>query len=152
MANYMKIAIKQAKKGIKKNHGGPFGCVIVKDEKIIAKGHNEVLKNHDATCHGEMTAIRKASKKLKTHDLSGCELYTTGEPCPMCLCACLWANINKVYYGCTINDNKLIGFRDEEFDKMLSDRKNLKDYLNETNREECLELFREYNSTENQKY
>ena len=150
--DYMKLAIKQAKKGIKKNHGGPFGCVIVKDKKVIAKGHNEVLKNHDATCHGEIVAIRKASKKLKTHDLSGCELYTTGEPCPMCLAACLWANIDKVYYGCTIKDNGLIGFRDKVLDEKMSDRKKLEDYLSEIKHEECLELFREYNSLDAEKY
>ena len=114
MNKYMKLAIDQARQGITKKHGGPFGTVIVKDGKVIAKGHNHVLAHNDPTCHGEVDAIRKAGKKLNTFDLSGCELYTTGEPCPMCLCACLWANIEKVYYGCTIKDNEMIGFRDDK--------------------------------------
>ena len=77
---FMKAAIKEAYKGIENGDGGPFGAVIVKDGKIISKGHNMVLKNNDCTCHGEMMAIRNACKKLKTYDLSGCEIYTTGEP------------------------------------------------------------------------
>ena len=115
MNKYMKMAIKEAEKGIDCGHGGPFGCVIVKDGKVIAKGHNEVLKKKDPTCHGEMMAIHKACKKLGTHDLTGCEAYTTGEPCPMCLAAILWANIDKVYYGCNIFDTEKIGFRDNKF-------------------------------------
>ena len=83
------VAVKEAYLGIKNNHGGPFGTVIFKGNKIIAKAHNEVVKNNDPTCHGEMQAIHKACKKLKNFDLSGCELYTTGEPCGMCLVACL---------------------------------------------------------------
>ena len=80
MNKYMKIAIKEAKKGILNGHGGPFGCVIVKGEEIIAKGHNQVLKHQDPTCHGEIMAIHKACKKIKSFDLSGCVLYTTGQP------------------------------------------------------------------------
>ena len=78
--NYMKEAIKEAYEGIEKKHGGPFGSVIVKDGKIVGKGHNQVLLNHDSTCHGEMMAIRDACKNLGTHDLSGCSLYTTAAP------------------------------------------------------------------------
>ena len=115
---YMQVAIDEALDGISRQHGGPFGCVIVKDGRIVGRGHNRVLKNNDPTCHGEVSAIRDAGQKLGTFDLSGCELYTTGEPCPMCLCACLWANIDRVYYGCTIEDNELIGFRDEDFDEL----------------------------------
>ena len=112
MNKYMEEAIKEAKEGINNGHGGPFGSVIVKDGRIIGRGHNMVLINHDSTAHGEITAIRNTEKDLGTHDLSGCEIYTTGEPCPMCLAACLWANIDKVYYGCTIEDNAIIVFRD----------------------------------------
>ncbi|NCA95562.1 MAG: nucleoside deaminase, partial [Methanomicrobia archaeon] len=111
----MKMAIAEARKGIRSGHGGPFGSVIVKDGVVVAKGHNQVLKNQDPTCHGEMMAIHKACKKLGTHDLSGCELYTTAEPCPMCLGAILWANISKVYFGCNIFDTEKIGFRDKVF-------------------------------------
>ena len=96
MNKYMRMAINEARKGIRNQHGGPFGAVIVKDGVVVGKGHNEVLKNNDPTCHGEMMAIHKACKKLKTFDLTGCELYTTGEPCPMCMSAILWANIDKV--------------------------------------------------------
>ena len=148
----MKLAIGQARQGITKKHGGPFGTVIVRDGKVNAKGHNHVLAHNDPTCHGEVDAIRKAGKKLNTFDLSGCELYTTGEPCPMCLCACLWANIEKVYYGCTIKDNEMIGFRDDKFDKLLGERKNLKDYLVCVDRDECLKLFEEYTNMQHDLY
>lgn len=139
---FMKEAIKEARKGIHSGHGGPFGTVIVKDGKIVAKGHNQVIKNNDATCHGEMMAIRKASKKLKTFDLSGCELYTTGEPCPMCLGAILWSNIDKVYYGCNIYDTEDIGFRDNKFYKMTDEEKS--EFIKELDRSACLELYDEY--------
>jgi guanine deaminase len=152
MNQYMNMAINEARLGIKKNHGGPFGTVIVKNGKVIAKAHNKVLKNKDATCHGEMEAIRLASKKLKNYDLSGCVLYTTGEPCNMCLCACMWANIDKVYYGATIEDNSKIGFRDEAFDNLFGGRKQLKDYLIMINRDECLDLFEEYNKMKRNVY
>lgn len=144
---YIKMAIAEATKGINNGHGGPFGCVIVKDGVVIAKGHNQVIKNHNATQHGEMVAISKASKVLKTHDLSGCELYTTGEPCPMCLCAIMWANIDKVYYGCTIEDNDKIGFRDNIFNEKLTiNRQNFADMMTQLGREDCLKLFEQYNN------
>lgn len=152
MNKFMQLAIKEAKDGITKHHGGPFGSVIVKDGEIVGKGHNRVLKNNDPTCHGEMDAIRKACYNLDTHDLSGCELYTTGEPCTMCLCACLWANIKKVYYGCTIEDNARIGFRDERLDNLFSGREKLGDYLEEMDRDACLELFDEYNNMSHELY
>ena len=150
--SYMQTAIDEAREGIHQGHGGPFGTVIVKNGKILAKGHNMVLANHDATAHGEVTAIRKAGSILGTHDLSGCELYTTGEPCPMCLAACMWANIEKVYYGCTIADNESIGFRDKVFDEKFGGRQGMEEYLIEVDREACLKLFEEYNSLEAQKY
>ena len=117
MNKFMEMAIEEAKKGILQGHGGPFGCVIVKNDEIVGKGHNEVLKNNDPTCHGEIMAIHEACKTLNTFDLTGCEVYTTGEPCPMCLAAILWANIEKVYYGCNIFDTEKIGFRDNKFYK-----------------------------------
>ena len=143
--SFMAEAIAEALDGIYKGHGGPFGSVIVKDGQIVGRGHNMVLANNDSTAHGEMTAIRDAEKSLGTYDLTGCTLYTTGEPCPMCLYACLWANIDKVYYGCTINDNAKIGFRDEEFDNRSGGRESFKDYLECIDREACLELFEMYN-------
>lgn len=150
--DYMQMAIDEARKGIRRQHGGPFGSVIVKDGKVVGKGHNRVLKNNDPTCHGEISAIRDACDNLQTYDLSGCELYTTGEPCHMCLCACLWANISKVWYGCTIEDNGRIGFRDEKFDGLFSGRDKLTGYLVEKDREKCLALFDEYLSLQHKIY
>lgn len=148
-SKFMDIAITEAKTGIYNEDGGPFGAVIVKDGKIISSGHNHVLANNDSTCHGEIDAIRKAEQKLGTFDLSGCELYTTGEPCPMCLAAIMWANIEKVYYGCTIGDNEIIGFRDAKFDTMMGGRAGLPEgFLEEKDRQKCLELFDEYNNME----
>ena len=142
---FMEMAIEEAKAGIMAGDGGPFGAVIVKDGEVVATGHNRVLSNNDSTCHGEIDAIRKAEQKLETYDLVGCEIYTTGEPCPMCLAAVMWANIEKVYYGCTLEDNAEIGFRDEKFDKLMGERANLPEgLLEEKDRELCLELFDEY--------
>ena len=152
MDKFMQTAIREAREGITKGHGGPFGTVIVKDGKIVGRGHNCVLRDNDATCHGEIAAIRDAGKRLGTFDLSGCELYTTGEPCPMCLCACMWANLDKVYYGCTIADNGRIGFRDDKFDSLLSGRKKLGSFLTELDRSACLELFDEYVSLRRKLY
>ncbi len=141
---YMQVAIDEALEGIVNQDGGPFGSVVVRDGEIVGQGHNRVLADNDPTCHGEVAAIRDACSKLGTYDLTGCELYTTGEPCPMCLFACLWANVDKVYYGCTIEDNALIGFRDEAFDDMMGDRGQFGDFLECVDREACLELFEAY--------
>lgn len=149
---YMRLAIEEARTGIQLGHGGPFGSVIVKDGKVVGRGHNRVLANNDPTCHGEVAAIRDACGKLGTFDLAGCEIYTTGEPCHMCLCACMWANISKIYYGCTIADNDRIGFRDEKFDRIFGGREKLGDYMTECDREECLTLFEEYLCTEHGNY
>lgn len=152
MDKYMSIAIEEARDGITNKHGGPFGAVIVKDGKIISRNHNRVLKNNDPTCHGEIAAIREACEVLKTFDLTGCVLYTTGEPCHMCLCASMWANIDKIYYGCTIKDNDYIGFRDDKFDKIFGGREKLVDYLVCIDRDKCLELFEEYKNMDKQMY
>lgn len=149
---YMELAITQAREGIYNNHGGPFGSVIVKDGKVIGQGHNMVLANNDSTAHGEITAIRDAEANIQSYDLSGAVLYTTGEPCPMCLAACMWANIDKVYYGCTIEDNAIIGFRDFTFDTMFGGREAFKDYLTELDRDACLELFAEYTGLNPDRY
>ncbi len=143
MNQYMELAILEAKKGIEKGHGGPFGAVIVKDGEVLAKGHNQVVKNKDCTCHGEMIAIRRACKKLESFDLQGCEIYTTAEPCPMCLSAIMWANIPKIYYGCTVQDTEKIGFRDSAFYEYQT-KGNKGGYMQELEREECLKLYQEY--------
>ena len=145
--DYMKEALKEAYCGIKEKEGGPFGSVVVKDGSIVGRGHNRVLLKKDPTCHGEMEAIRDACKNLNTHDLSGCELYTTAEPCPMCLGGILWANIKKVYYGCNRLDTAEIGFRDDMFYEYLDGKKELL-LLEEDSREACLELFRAYSEDE----
>ena len=149
---FMRAAIKEAYKGITKGDGGPFGAVIVKEGKIVGKGHNKVLKNNDPTCHGEMMAIRDACKKLGTFDLSGCELYTTGENCHMCLCATMWANIDHIYYGATIKDNDMIGFRDDKFDQIFGGRDKLQDYMTCIDRDACLDLFKNYLKTNPKNY
>lgn len=147
MNEFMKIAIEEAQKGINAGHGGPFGAVIVKNGEIVGKGHNMVVAEKDATLHGEMVAIKNASKTLDTFDLSGCEIYTTGEPCPMCLGAIMWANIDKVYYGGNSKDIASIGFRDDKFYEIINQNK--KEFIEEMNREECLKLFDEYKSITN---
>lgn len=141
--DYMQEAVNEAYEGIKNREGGPFGSVIVKDGKIVGRGHNRVLLKQDPTCHGEMEAIRDACRNLGTHDLSDCELYTTAEPCPMCLGGILWANIKKVYYGCNRTDTAEIGFRDNTFYEYLSGKHELLD-LEEHQRQQCLALFGQY--------
>jgi len=140
---FMKVAIEEAYAGIEASEGGPFGAVIVKDGKIIGRGHNQVVKRHDPTCHGEMMAIRDACEKLGTFDLSGSVIYTTGEPCPMCLGAILWANIDMVYYGCNVVDTAKIGFRDERFYEMSKEGAK-EAFMKVDHREECLALYEEY--------
>lgn len=151
----MTAAVAEAEYGIDHGDGGPFGAVIVQDGRIVGSGHNMVLAHNDPTAHGEVSAIRDAGQKLTTFDLSGCELYTTGEPCPMCLAAIMWANIEKVYYGCTIKDNELIGFRDDVFNEKLSiDRSKLYEsgMLEQVGRDKCLELFERYKAMDAQNY
>lgn len=151
-SEFMQIAIQEAREGISNGDGGPFGTAIVRDGVLIASGHNHVLAYNDPTCHGEVDAIRKACKRLGTFDLTGCELYTTGEPCHMCLCACMWANISMIYYGCTIADNEIIGFRDNKFDQIFGGRDKLGDYMTEIDREACLRLFQDYSKMDATKY
>lgn len=144
MNKFMFLAIEEAQNGIRNGEGGPFGTIIIKDGEVVGRGHNQVVLNNDPTCHGEMQAIRNACKKLGTFDLSGCELYTTGEPCPMCYGAILWANISQVYYGCNVMDTEDIGFRDNKFYSMTEEEKNK--FIVELDRDECLKLYEEYKS------
>ena len=113
MNKYMEVAKELSDKNLITNDGGPFGACIVKDGVIIGKGSNKVLSSNDPTAHAEIIAIREASKNINSYDLSGCELYTTCYPCPMCLSAIIWANIKTVYYGNTKEDANNIGFKDE---------------------------------------
>ena len=145
MNKYMKLVKENAEKGIRNNEGGPFGAVITdKNGNIIANGNNKVLKDIDPTAHAEIVAIREACKKLNTYDLSDYILYTSCEPCPMCLSAIIWSNIKKVYFGCTKKDAGDIGFRDDMiYEYLKGNNKNLI-YLEEMDREECLKTFEEY--------
>ncbi len=123
MPDFMQIAFKEAKEGVEAGHGGPFGAVIVKDDKVIAKAHNEVLKRNDPTAHAEILAIQEASKKVASFWLEECELYATGEPCPMCFSAIHWAKIKKVYYCNTKEEAASIGFDDAFITEIIQNKK-----------------------------
>jgi len=110
---YMTKAIVLAEKGMKKGEGGPFGAIIVKNNKIIGQGWNQVLKTNDPTAHAEIVAIRNACTNLDTYWLEGCTLYVNCEPCPMCMSAIYWAHIEKICFGATRKDAATIGFDDE---------------------------------------
>lgn len=145
MNNFMKIAKYCASHGMTKGEGGPFGAVITdKNGNIIAQGNNMVLANNDPTAHAEVTVIREACKKLGTYDLSGYILYTSCEPCPMCLSAIIWANIKTVYYGCTREDAGNIGFRDDAIYEYLEGKKKDLLELKQLDRDDCIALFEEY--------
>ena len=123
---FMKRAIELSVESVNKG-GGPFGSIVVKDNKIIAEGSNKVTPTNDPTAHGEIVAIREACKKLNTFTLSGCELYSSCEPCPMCLSAIYWARIEKIYYANTREDARKIDFDDSliytELQKSIDKRK-----------------------------
>ena len=149
----MELGIEEARKTMNEGFGGPFGAVIVdSNNNIIAVASNTVLKDNDPTAHAEINAIRKACKKLNTHDLSDCILYTSCEPCPMCLSAIIWANIKKVYYACTRKDAASIGFRDDMIYEYLKENNNDVIELKEIDREECKSLFEEYKAKNKEIY
>ena len=110
---FMREAIKEAEAGMRSGHGGPFGCVVVHRDKVIARGINRVTSTNDPTAHAEITAIREACAARKRFSLEDCELYTSCEPCPMCLAAIYWARIPTLYYGNTRADAAAIGFDDD---------------------------------------
>jgi tRNA(Arg) A34 adenosine deaminase TadA len=125
--DFMRKAIKLAEGGVKRNEGGPFGAIVVKDGAIVGTGNNRVIGTNDPTSHAEIVAIRNACKNLKTFDLTGCVIYTTCEPCPMCLGAIYWARIKEIIYACGRDEAAKIGFSDEdmykEFRMPLNERK-----------------------------
>lgn len=114
-SKYMRRVLELAQHGMDNGHGGPFGAVIVKDGEIVGEGHNEVLSSNDPTAHAEVLAVRRASAKLKTFNLAGCELYTNGAPCCMCMSSMLWARLDRVYYVLSMDDSRDIGLGDEPF-------------------------------------
>ena len=152
MNQYMKVATELSESNIHTNCGGPFGAVVVKDGKIIGRGNNQVLSSNDPTAHAEVTAIRDACKNINSYDLSGCEIYTSCFPCPMCLSSIIWSNIKKVYYGNTKEDAANIGFRDDHiYDYIKNEKYNtVNDILNLEciDREETIKVFEEYNNKE----
>lgn len=149
MNEFMDVAIDLSDDNFEKNYGGPFGACIVKDGEIIGKGINRVIKDNDPTAHAEIIAIRNACKKLGTHDLTGCEIYTSCYPCPMCLSAIIWSNIKKVYYANTKEDAADIGFRDDfiyDYIEKLTNNIQDKSVLNlkSLNRDDAIKVFEEY--------
>lgn len=139
---YLKMSIKEAEKGVIKNQGGPFGCIIVKDDKVLVRAHNTVTSKNDPTAHAEVNAIRKACKKLKTFNLEGCTLYTSCEPCPMCYSAIYWAHIDRVVYCATGKDADVIDFDDEFIKKeIIKNDEDKSIQLSHITLEESLYLF-----------
>lgn len=118
--NFMREAIKLGRQGMLNNEGGPFGCVIVKDDIIVGKGWNKVIANNDPTAHAEVTAIRDACKNMGTFQLEDCEIYTSCEPCPMCMGAIYWARPGKVFYAGNREDAASVGFDDSLIYKELT--------------------------------
>lgn len=150
----MKMGVDRARRTMRAGIGGPFGAVVVKDGEVIAIASNTVLRDNDPTCHAEVNAIREACKVLGTHDLSGCELYASGYPCPMCLSAIIWANIKTVYVSGHAIDAAKIGFRDDFIYKFIQD--GMKDSatldLVELDRTPAVDLYTEYAKTEKEMY
>ena len=146
MNEFMNVANELAQENLITNAGGPFGACVVKDGQIIGKGSNHVLSEKDPTAHAEIMAIREACKNINSHDLSGCELYTTCYPCPMCLSAIIWSNIRKVYFGNTTDDASNIGFRDEViYDYIKNSNGDILE-LESMDREETIKTFEEYSN------
>ena len=149
MANpeFMREAIRLSIENVK-NGGGPFGAVIVKDNQIIATGVNRVTANHDPTAHAEVSAIREACQRLDTFDLGGCEIYTSCEPCPMCLGAIYWAHIDKIYYGNNKTDAAAIGFDDSFiYDELALPREERQKAMEKLLPEEAIAAFELWTKT-----
>ena len=146
----MQEAIALSKTGMENNDGGPFGCVIVKGDEIIGRGNNKVLCNNDPTAHAEITAIRNACKNLGSFQLKGCEIYSSCEPCPMCLGAIYWARPAVIYYANTREDAANINFDDSMiYEEMKADITDRKIPMVSLSRETALEIFKQWNSKVN---
>ncbi len=146
MLDFMSIAVEEARKGALLGHGGPFGACIVKDGKLISVAHNNVLKANDPTLHAEMLAISEAARKLGRFDLSDCELYTSCEPCPMCLGAIYWARIGRVYYAADRDDAAKAGFDDKKFyDDMGNGRRPEGVQMFQVDKKKALAAFQAWN-------
>lgn len=139
---FMQIAIDLALAGVQEKNHGPFGAVIIRRDDLVGAGVNQVTARLDPTAHAEISAIRDACLRLNTFSLQGCEIYTSCEPCPMCLGAILWARLDKVYYGATRYDAATIQFSDEDFyEEIKKDPSSRNVPMVQIMRNECLELF-----------
>ena len=149
-AKFMKKAIRLSIANVEKGKGGPFGVVIVKDGKVIARGTNNVTSANDPTAHAEIVAIRKACKALKTYQLTGCDIYTSCEPCPMCLAAIYWARPDRIFFANSKEDAAAINFDDkliyDEIAKPISERKI---FTQQILREQALEAFKKWSESPN---
>ena len=137
----MNIALNEAFEGVNASHGGPFGAVIIRDNALVASSHNQVLKDTDPTAHAEIMAIRRASHLLNTPHLTDCTLYTTCEPCPMCLGAIYWAKIPLVYFGCTNEDAGQIGFIDDSMHQLFNIKPSDELKMIQLHHTECMTVF-----------
>jgi guanine deaminase len=144
MSEEMDAAVAEALSGIEQRHGGPFGAVVVRDGRVIARGHNRVVTHNDPTAHAEIMAIREACRTMGTFDLEGYELYTTCEPCPMCYAAAWWARISVIHYGCSRHDAAEIGFDDEAIYADLEGRSERRITMVQEDREACLVPMRRW--------
>ena len=141
----MNIAKENAIYGVSHREGGPFGAVIVDSTgKVIANGNNKVLISKDPTAHAEIVAIREACRMLNTNDLSNCTMYTSCEPCPMCLSAIIWSNIKDVYFACNRKDASNIGFRDDDIYEFIKGQNKILNLI-QIDRDECIEVMKKYN-------
>jgi len=150
---FMRVVLEEVREGIRSGQA-PFGACIVKDGEVIACEHNSVWKQTDCTAHAEILAIRKACKKLKTIDLSDCEIYSTCEPCPMCFSACHWARISKIYYGASIQDAKRYGFNELEIsNEQMRRNGNSKVKIKAgLMKDECIIRFKEWKRSKGRSY
>ena len=148
-AEFMDKAIKKAIEGVLNNEGGPFGCVIIKEGKIIGSGNNRVTSTNDPTAHAEIIAIREACKNLNSFQLEDCILYSSCEPCPMCLGAIYWARPKKVYYACSKADAAKIGFDDAFIYKELNLENNKRSIpFEQIDRKKALNAFKAWEDKE----
>lgn len=144
----MREAIADSRQWKSRGYGGPFGALVVKDEEIIARGFNLVVNNHDPTAHAEIIAIRNACKILGTHSLSGCEIFASCEPCPMCMAAIYWARIDRVWFGCTHLDASSAGFDDSLIYREIGLPPKARELpMSQILREEALEVLEEWTSS-----
>jgi guanine deaminase len=149
---FMLEAIRYSMHGIQNNEGGPFGCIVVKGEEVVGRGNNKVTSSNDPTAHAEVTAIRDACKNLNTFQLTDCEIYTSCEPCPMCLGAIYWARPKAVYYANTRIDAASIGFDDSMiYDELAAPFNKRKIPIIQLGREEALKVFQAWQNKEDKK-